>query len=106
MGVRCVVDIHLWDRARWRGAAYFDYGPQVPPVLALMFEDRDAAQKIFVRWRERFGTVDKDETISSNCKEIALLPIAITGLSHESGREHNKLIHLSSSKILISTYDH
>lgn len=63
MGVRSVVDIHLWDRARWRGAAYFDYGPQVPPILALMFEDRDAAQKIFVRWRERFGTVDKDETI-------------------------------------------
>lgn len=63
MGVRSVIDVHLWDRARWRGAAYFWYGPQVPPVLALMFEDRDAAEKIFFRWRERFGAVDKDEAI-------------------------------------------
>ena len=63
MGVRSVIDVHLWDRAGWRGAAYFGYGPQVPPVLALMFEDREAAQKIFIRWRERFGSVDKDEAI-------------------------------------------
>jgi hypothetical protein len=63
MGVRSIVDIHLWDRARWRGAAYFDHGPGLPPILALMFEDREAAQKIFIRWRERFGSVDKDEAI-------------------------------------------
>jgi hypothetical protein len=63
MDVRSVIDVHLWDRARWRGAAYFGYGPQVPPVLALMFEDRDAATKIFTRWRERFTAVDKDEAI-------------------------------------------
>ena len=41
----------------------------------------------------------------SNYKAIALLPIAITTLSHESGREHNRLMHLSSSEILISTDD-
>jgi len=48
-------------------------------------------------------SVSKVETISSNCMVVALLPIAITRLSHEFGREHNKLMHLSSSKILIST---
>lgn len=63
MRVRSVIDVHLWDRAHWRGAAYFSYGRQVPPVLALMFEDRGAAEKIFGRWRERFGAVDKDESI-------------------------------------------
>ena len=48
------------------------------------------------------SSVSKDETISSNCKAVALLPIAITILSHESSRERNKLMHLSSSEILIS----
>jgi hypothetical protein len=46
---------------------------------------------------------NKDETTSSNFKEVVFLPIATTRLSHESGKEHNKLIHLSSSKFLIST---
>ncbi|PPS23360.1 hypothetical protein BVY10_28190, partial [Pseudomonas amygdali pv. morsprunorum] len=34
-----------------------------PPFIAIMFKDRDAAVKIFERWRERFGTVDKEEEI-------------------------------------------
>jgi hypothetical protein len=46
---------------------------------------------------------NKDETTSSNFKEVVLLPMATTRLSHESGKEHSKLIHLSSSEILIST---
>lgn len=63
MGVRSVIDVHLWDRAGWRGAAFFSYGPQVPPILALMFENQDASEKIFIRWRERFSVVDLDEAI-------------------------------------------
>jgi len=43
-----------------------------------------------------------DETISLNYKAVVLLPIAITRLSHEFGIGHNKLMHLSSSEILIS----
>ena len=38
------------------------------------------------------SSVSKAETISSNCKAVTLLPIAITRLSHKSGREHNKLM--------------
>lgn len=86
MGVRSVVDVHLWDRARWRGAAYFDYGPQAPPVLALMFEDRDAAEKIFIRWRERFGAVDKDEAIH----------LAIIRGTSETNPAHYKILVTSS----------
>lgn len=40
-----------------------DAGAQVPPMLGLIFEDREAAEKIFSRWRERFGSEDKQETI-------------------------------------------
>jgi hypothetical protein len=49
---------------------------------------------------------NKDETTSSNFKAVVLLPMATTRLSHEFGKEHSKLIHLSSFKILISTDTH
>lgn len=61
--VRSVIDIHLWDRAGWMGAAYGIVAPKVPPFMALMFKNRDAAAKIFERWRERFGAVDNEEEI-------------------------------------------
>ena len=48
---------------------------------------------------------NKDETTSSKLKVVVLLPVATTKLSHDSGKEHHKMIHLSSSKILISTYN-
>jgi hypothetical protein len=44
-----------------------------------------------------------NETTSSKLKVVVLLPMAITKLSNEFGKEHNKLIHFSSSEILIST---
>ena len=61
--VHSVIDIHLWDRAGWMGTAYGVVDPKAPPFMALMFKDRDAAAKIFERWRERFGTTDKEEEI-------------------------------------------
>ncbi|CDF95899.1 FIG00594786: hypothetical protein [Pseudomonas sp. SHC52] len=61
--VRSVIDVHLWDRAGWMGIAYGVVNPMAPPFIAIMFKDRDAAVKIFERWRERFGKVDKEEEI-------------------------------------------
>lgn len=61
--VHSVIDVHLWDRAGWTGAAYGIVDPKAPPFLALMFKDREAAATIFERWRDRFGTADKDEEI-------------------------------------------
>ena len=63
MRVRSVIDVHLWDRAKWIGAAYGDMGPNAPPWLGLMFTGFDAGTRIFERWRERFGEVDEDEEI-------------------------------------------
>jgi hypothetical protein len=45
---------------------------------------------------------NKDETTSLKLKVVVLLSMATTRLSHEFGKEHNKWIDLSSSKILIS----
>ncbi|WP_257385055.1 tetratricopeptide repeat protein [Tahibacter caeni] len=61
--VRSVIDIHLWDRAGWTGTAYGMFAPEAPPFMALMFKNREAAKKIFERWRERFGDADKEEEI-------------------------------------------
>lgn len=61
--VRSVIDVHLWDRAKWIGAAYGDIGPHAPPWFGLMFTDGEAGARIFERWRERFGNVDADEEI-------------------------------------------
>jgi hypothetical protein len=61
--VHSVIDVHLWNRAEWTGAAYGVAHPKAPPFMALMFKHRDAAAKIFERWRERFGSVDLKEEI-------------------------------------------
>lgn len=61
--VHSVIDVHLWDRAGWMGAAYGVVDPKAPPFLALMFKNREAATKIFERWQDRFGAVDKEEEI-------------------------------------------
>lgn len=63
MRVRSVIDVYLWDRANWIGAAYGDVGPHAPPWFGLMFTDGDAGTRIFERWIERFGNVDEDEEI-------------------------------------------
>lgn len=63
IGVRSIIDIPLWDRAHWRGAAFLQFGPTVPPIIGLAFENQEAAEKIFVRWRDRFGKYDANEEI-------------------------------------------
>jgi len=63
MAVRSVIDIRLWDKAAWRGTAYIDAGPMVPPAIALPFVDGAAGRRIFERWRERFGEVDEDDAL-------------------------------------------
>lgn len=61
--VHSVIDVHLWNRAEWTGTAYGVAHPKMPPFMALMFKNRDAAAKIFERWRERFGSADVEEEI-------------------------------------------
>ncbi|WP_269130187.1 hypothetical protein [Rouxiella badensis] len=63
LGVRSVIDVHLWSQAGWSGTAFTHWGPSYPPGVALMFKHEDAARKIFARWRERLGTVDKQDEI-------------------------------------------
>lgn len=61
--VRSIIDLHLWNRAGWHGTAFVDRGPSLPPAIGLMFGSEDAARKIFTRWRDRVGSIDKQGEI-------------------------------------------
>ncbi|MBA8903186.1 tetratricopeptide repeat protein [Phyllobacterium sp. P30BS-XVII] len=58
MKVRSVIDVHAWNRARWRGMGYASVDETQPPLMLVLFEDEIAARKIFERWRERVGDAD------------------------------------------------
>jgi hypothetical protein len=62
VAVRSVIDFHLWNNAGWKGA-YYMVPNTGPPVIALLFNNGEAARAIFGRWRKRFGKVDANEEI-------------------------------------------
>jgi hypothetical protein len=47
----------------------------------------------------------RDASMYYSANVVELLPIAMTKISQESGKEHNRIIHLSSLMILISIED-
>ena len=64
MKVLSVLNLPLWDAARWRGLAYtFARTPADVPEIRFLFEDIEAGRKIFRGWLRRFGAVDHDDTI-------------------------------------------
>ena len=64
MKVLSVLNLPLWDAARWKGLAYpFARGRADVPGMYFLFEDIDAGRKIFRSWLRKFGAVDRDDTI-------------------------------------------
>lgn len=57
-----VVNLPLWDKARWRGLG-FELDPEgLSRInLLLLFENEDAGKKIFRGWRKRIGEEDNQE---------------------------------------------
>lgn len=53
----------LWDRAGWVGALYITTSLSEPPILGLMFEDREAGRQIIQGWIEDFGETDETRTL-------------------------------------------
>jgi hypothetical protein len=83
LAVRSVIDIHLWDQARWHATAFVGFPRPRPPALALVFADKQAAEDIFNRWRERLGDVDKNDEIY-----VAI----IRGISAENPHHYTVLV--------------
>ena len=64
MKVLSVLNLPLWDAARWSGLAYtFARDAVDVPEIRFLFEDIEAGRKIFRGWLKRFGEVDRDDTI-------------------------------------------
>jgi hypothetical protein len=63
ISVSSIIDIHAWDKAKWRGVAYGMHHPSYPPFLALSFENEEAGKSIFGRWIQRLGKEDKNDEI-------------------------------------------
>ena len=64
MKVLSVLNLPLWDAARWKGLAFpFARGAEDVPGMYFLFEDIDAGRKIFRGWLRKFGAMDRDDTI-------------------------------------------
>lgn len=64
MKVLSVLNLPLWNTARWTGLAYpFARGPDDVPEIRFLFKNIEAGRKIFRGWLRRFSTVDRDDTI-------------------------------------------
>jgi hypothetical protein len=53
------IRMELWDKAKWLGTL-FGASPILnePPIIAPIFRNREAAERIFASWRADYGTVD------------------------------------------------
>ena len=65
VAVTSVINIHLWDRALWRGVIYVHSGMMDPhpPLLGFAFENKKKALSIFEEWNSKFGREDVDGRI-------------------------------------------
>jgi Predicted metal-binding protein related to the C-terminal domain of SecA len=64
MEIESIIDIPLWNNAKWRGVGIF-VSPtnQFAPIMGLFFESYNDAQEIFTNWRNKFGSYDVDDEI-------------------------------------------
>jgi len=63
MKVHSVIDVPVWDGAKWRGCGYVQRSKQYPMVMALLFENMEAGKRIFEKWKQRIGGEDKSDDI-------------------------------------------
>ena len=54
----------LWEPAGWSGTEYITaFDDSMPPILALIFKDRQAARQIFTEWRQELGAEDEKDRL-------------------------------------------
>jgi|SRR5579859_1149670 len=77
-----LINIPLWNQAKWRATAYI-WPPDSEPVLGLCFLDAGAGKRIFEDWRRRLGEVDEQEQLY-----IAI----ITGIDKDSPHSYSVVV--------------
>lgn len=63
VNIKSVIDVHAWEKAKWRGCGYLTTAGSTIPFMAFLFEDQPVAEIIFERWITRFGQKDADDEI-------------------------------------------
>lgn len=58
-----IINTELWDNAKWKAFGFFR-SQQISFGLLLSFENIDFGKKIFEEWIDKYGKIDKNETIS------------------------------------------
>lgn len=81
-----VIDTELWDKANWMGTAILS-DKKSAPYLGLLFQNKDAAIKIFEQWNKDFGHRDLYEEI-----RIAVIEGDIPG------QEHGYTVHITTNQ--------
>ena len=57
------IDISVWEKAGWKGIGFIT-PPDVPPILALLFEHKTAATNLFTSLKRDFGEEDEHGELS------------------------------------------
>lgn len=56
MFITSMIDLKTWNKAKWCGVTYmFDHENEAPPIMALLYKDKDSATKIFRDWKKICG---------------------------------------------------
>ena len=64
MFISSIIDLELWDKAKWKGIAFAsDPSLKTPPIIGFVFENEKYGNKIFSNLKTRFGDIDKKEEI-------------------------------------------
>lgn len=64
MFISSIIDIELWDKAKWKGIAFLsDPSLRSPPVIGFIFTNNKYGNKIFSNLKTRFSEVDTKEEI-------------------------------------------
>ena len=64
MFVSSIIDLELWNEAKWSGMAFVsDPSLRDPPIACFMFANEEAGEKIFSSLKKDFGHTDSKEEI-------------------------------------------
>lgn len=88
MFLSSIIDIDLWNKAKWSGMAFVtDPSLRDPPIACFMFQNELAGEKIFNQLKKEFGSRDEREEIRLSF---------IEGISKKSPRDYK--VHFGSSR--------
>lgn len=112
VGVRSVIDLHLWDRAGWRGFGWFENQPGFPPFVALIFSNEEAAAKIFERWRTNIAPYDEHDRIRLSIvrhlpdQDPFFYAVQITANALPGELEKGQVIGFTSRSLVVTPKNH